>query len=122
MGPQDFCAKTCHEISLITKQPDEGTMPVPLMGPQSIMFPSKGLGRPQQGLLLYSCAAAALAVRYSQPLVEPHFTRQRHRHPVDESFGLFRHIRLGAGHLQLNDTPSHVLRERRRAKLSDSRD
>lgn len=76
---------------------------------------------------MYSCAAAPvlislcwpwLAAGYSQPLVEPHFTGQWHRHPVDESFGLFCHIRLGAGHLQLNDTPTDVLRGRRRAKLS----
>lgn len=95
---------------------------VPLMGPQSIIFPPGGLGRLQQGLLLYSCAVAPallslcwpwLAVGYSQPLIEPHFTGQWCRHPVDESLGLFCHIRLGAGHLQLNDTPTDVLRERR---------
>lgn len=95
---------------------------MPLMGPQSIIFPTKGLGRPLQDLLLYSCAVAPallslcwprLAARYSQPLVEPHFTGQWHRHPVDESLGLFCHIRLGAGHFQLNDTATDILRERR---------
>lgn len=95
---------------------------MPLMEPQSIIFPTKGLGRPQKSLLLYSCAAAPalmglcwpqLAARYSQPLIEPHFTGQWHRHPVDKSFGLLRHIRLGAGHFQLHDTPTDILRERR---------
>lgn len=118
MGPQDFCAKTCHEIRVLSQSCQMSGH----SGTTEHHLPHQSCGQTPAGpagVQLCCCSSMLsmcwplLAVRYSQPLVEPHFTCQGHRHPVDESFGLFRHIGLGAGHLQLNGTPTDVLRERR---------
>lgn len=105
MGPQGFCAKTCHE-TVITKPWGKGTwcpmaaVGQQLLAPQSSVFPTELVPAPL-------CVTG-----YSQPLIEPHFTHQWLRHPMDEGFGLLCHVRLGASHLQLHHAPTGVLGEK----------